>query len=151
MNSEEKNKNKKKMSSEDQGEERKKKKPKINIVIKEEVKEKAIKEEVEEISDREDIIDFCEGCPDSAYPTPPVIDEVMPDDHVIQVDQEPPPEDEWYCEACGKSCWLHRRGAGYCMHLSHLCTLNLQLATVAYSSRVTGYRYMKRMRVSTPG
>jgi hypothetical protein len=63
-------------------------------------------EEVEdkgEISDREDILDVCKGYPDSVYPTPPVIDEVMPDDHVIQVNQEPPPEDEWYCKAFG-SC-----------------------------------------------
>jgi hypothetical protein len=104
MNSEESSKNKHEMSSEDRGEDGGiKKKARVEIVIKKEVKEKAIKEEVEEISDREDIIDFCEGYPDSCYPIPPVVDEVMPDDHVIQVDQEPPPEDEWYCETCGKS------------------------------------------------
>jgi hypothetical protein len=105
MNSEENNKNKNKMSSEHRCEEGIKKKARIKIVIKDEVKEKAIKEEVEdkgEISDREDILDVCEGFPDSVYPTPPVIEDQIPDDHPLQVNQEPPPEDEWYCRACGK-------------------------------------------------
>jgi hypothetical protein len=86
MNSEENNKNKHKMSPEHRCKEGIKKKARVEIVIKVEVKEEAIKEEVEdkgEISDRKDILDVCEGYPDSVYPTPPVIDEVMPDDHVI--------------------------------------------------------------------
>jgi RNA polymerase subunit RPABC4/transcription elongation factor Spt4 len=106
MNSEENNKNKSKKSSEHRcKEEGIKKKPRIEIMIKEEVKEEAIKEEVEDkgdISDREDILDVCEGYPDSVYPTPLVIEDQIPDDHPLQVNQELPPEDEWYCQACGK-------------------------------------------------
>jgi hypothetical protein len=104
MNSEE-NKNKKnKMSSEHRCKEGIKKKARIEIVIKEEAKE-VIKEEVEdkgEETDGEDVYDVCEGFPDSHYPTPPVIDNQIPDDLPRQTDQEPPP-DAWSCTACGKS------------------------------------------------
>jgi hypothetical protein len=70
-------------------------KEEAKVVIKEEAKE--------EESYEEDFYDECETFPDSEYPTPPVPEEQIPNDHPRQDDQEAPPEDVWFFTACGNS------------------------------------------------
>ena len=46
----------------------------------------------------------CAGAfPDSEYPTPPVLEEQVPEDLPKEENEEPPAEDEWHCPACMNS------------------------------------------------
>jgi hypothetical protein len=48
--------------------------------------------------------DQCAGSfPDSVYPTPPVLEEQVPEDLPKEENEEPPAEDEWHCPVCMNS------------------------------------------------
>jgi hypothetical protein len=80
---------------------------------KEDAKKAATKEKEEkkeEKSPDKDIVDDCEGCfpdieypPAPEYPTAPVLEKQVPDDHPCAVDEHQPPEDIWLCGHCGNS------------------------------------------------
>ena len=48
--------------------------------------------------------DQCAGAfRDSEYPTPPVLEEQVPEDLPKEENEEPPAEDEWHCPVCTNS------------------------------------------------
>jgi hypothetical protein len=61
-------------------------------------------EETKEVSKEEEPWDQCEGSfPVTCYPTPPRLEEQVPDDLPREENQEPPAEDEWHCAICNNS------------------------------------------------
>jgi hypothetical protein len=70
----------------------------------EENKEETEKEEVEESKEEEEPWDQCEGSfPGTCYPTPPRLEEQVPDDLPREENEELPAEDEWHCPVCKNS------------------------------------------------
>jgi hypothetical protein len=58
-------------------------------------------EETKEVSKEEEPWDQCEGSfPVTCYPTPPRLEEQVPDDLPREENQEPPAEDEWFFPVC---------------------------------------------------